>query len=324
MQNYHDVMSDVLANGQLKPNRTGTGTIASVGHMLKYDLAQAFPGVTTKKLAFKAIVGELLGFFRGYQNAAQFRSLGCKVWDQNANETASWLRNPNRKGQDDLGRIYGAQWTGWRDTRYAHTRAQARKLRSEGYKTMAFDLGAYIGLNKRAAWVFEKTINQLEEALKLLMTDPYNRRIIVNGWRVDEFDQMSLNPCHVAYQWIVMPDGKLHSTLWIRSNDLFLGHAFNAASLAVFTHIMARLAGYAVGTATVFISDAHIYENHVDQTKLQLSREHFPAPKLMLSDRIQKVERVEDIKGVFERIEPQDIWLEGYESHPAIPAPMAA
>jgi thymidylate synthase len=318
MQNYHDLMAEVLADGQYKPNRTGTGTIASVGHMLKYDLSQRFEAaVTTKKLAFKSVVGELLGFFRGYQNAAQFRALGCKVWDQNANETTAWLKNPNRKGHDDLGRIYGVQWTGWRDTRYARTKAQAKALEAAGYELMAFD-------KKRYVRVYEREINQLEEALKTLIKDPYNRRIIVNGWRVDEFDAMCLNPCHVAYQWILMPDGKLHSTLWIRSNDLFLGHAFNAASLGVFTAIMARLAGYELGTATVFISDAHIYENHVEQTNLQLSREHYPAPKLVLSDRIKKVESLEDIAGVFERIEPEDIWLEDYESHPAIPAPMAA
>lgn len=324
MQNFHDLMLHVAEHGQYKPNRTGTSTYADVGHMLKYDLAAAFPAITTKKLFFKSVVGELLGFFRGYDNAADFRALGCKIWDQNANETASWVNNPNRKGTDDLGRIYGVQWTKWRDTRFATTRAQAKKLREAGYELKAFDLVAFLGLAKRQVYVFEKTINQLEQALRTLLTDPFNRRIIVNGWRPDEFDSMALPPCHIMYTFVVMPDGKLHSTVYIRSNDLFLGHAFNAASVGVFTHIMARLAGYEVGTATVFITDAHLYENHLEQMREQVSREHFPAPTLMLSDNIKKVERLEDIKGAFERIQPEDIWLENYKCHDAIKAPMAA
>lgn len=318
MKQYHDLMAEVLATGQLKPNRTGVATIGSVGHMVKYDLSERFEAaVTTKKLAFKSVVGELLGFFRGYDNAAQFRALGCKVWDQNANETPSWLANPHRKGHDDLGRIYGVQWTRWRDTRYAHSHAAAADLETAGYALMAHD-------EARNVWVFERTMNQLEEALRLLVTDPFSRRIVVNGWRPDELDQQALPPCHVSYFWSALPDGTLHSTLWMRSNDLFLGHSFNAASVGVFTHIMARLAGLKVGSASVFISDAHVYENHLEQTRTQLARQPLPAPRLMLSERIRKVQDPSEISGVFERIEPEDIWLEDYQSHPAIAASMAA
>jgi len=317
MQQYHDLMACVLERGQYKPNRTGIGTIADVGYTVKYDLREGFPAVTTKKLFFDAVKGELLGFFRGYTNAADFRKLGCRIWDQNANETPAWVNNPHRKGTDDLGRIYGAQWTAWRDTRIVYRDEEAKKLEAAGFECKAFD-------PTRGAWVFERTINQLEEALRMLLTDPFNRRIAVSGWRPDEFDRMALAPCHSHYHWSLMPDRVLHSTLLIRSNDLFLGHAFNAASLALFTHIMARLAGVEAGTATIFIADAHIYENHVEQVKEQLSRSHYPPPKLVLSDRIRKVETLDEIKGVFERIEPEDIRLEGYQCHPAIKAPMAA
>ncbi len=318
MQNFHDLLDLVLRRNKFKPNRTGTGTFGSVGHMLKYDLTDGrIPLVTTKRVPFKSIVGELLGFFRGYTSAADFRALGCKVWDQNANETPSWVNNPNRKGTDDLGRIYGVQWTGWRDTRITQDTDEARQYEQQGYELKAFD-------PERTTWVFERTINQLEEAARALMTDRFNRRVIINGWRPDEFDRMALPPCHVAYQFIAEADGELHSTLWIRSNDLFLGHPFNAASLAVFTHIMARLTGLRAASATVFISDAHVYENHVEQTLEQLSREHYDAPRIVLSERIQRLDSVADIKGAFERIEPEDIQLEGYRSHPAIQAPMAA
>lgn len=318
MQNFHNLLEYLLIHGQHKPNRTGVGTFASVGRTLKFDLREGFPAITTKKLAFKSMKGELLGFFRGLDNAADFRALGCKVWDQNANETPAWLANPNRKGEDDLGRIYGVQWTRWRDTRYARSPLQAQQLKARGYALMADD-------PSRGVQVFEREINQLEEALRTLVMDPFNRRIIVSGWRPDEADQQSLVSCHVAYQFIVMPDGTLHSTLWQRSFDAFL--AFNVSTLALFTHIMARLCGREVGTATMFISDAHIYENHLDQVREQLSREHLAAPRLVLSEHIKPLtpERLEqDLPGIFERIEPEDIELEGYVSHPAIKAPMAA
>lgn len=317
MQNYHDLMGHVLEHGQFKPNRTGVGTFADVGHMLKYDLRQGFPAITTKKLAFNAIKGELLGFFRGYDNAADFRALGCKVWDQNANETPSWLTNPNRKGVDDLGRIYGVQWTKWRDTRFAHNAVTAQALTAEGYTLIAED-------PSRNVWVFEREINQLEDALRTLIKDPYNRRIIVSSWRPDEFDQMSLPPCHVSYFLGVMPDGTLHSTMWMRSSDQFLGAGFNIAETALFTHIFARLAGLKAASMTIFFSDTHVYENHVNQVKEQVQRSHFEPPQLVLSENIKQVTDVADIKGVFERIQPEDIWLEGYESHAAIKASMAA
>lgn len=317
MQNYHDLMAHVLEHGQYKPNRTKYGTIASVGHALRFDLREGFPAVTTKKLAFKAVVGELLGFFRGYDSAEQFRSLGCRVWDKNANETPQWLASEYRKGTDHLGRIYGVQWTRWRDTRYASSETEAQALQNKGYVLKAHD-------RERGVWVFEREINQLEEALIKLLTNPFDRRIVVSGWRLDEFDQMALPPCHVQYMFVAMPDGTLHSTLWQRSWDLFLGAPFNIAELALFTHIMARFSGLEAATATIFATDAHIYENHVEAVRTQLQREHFPPPRLVLSPRLKKVEHLDEVRGIFERIEPDDILLEGYESHPTIAAEMAA
>lgn len=315
MKNFHDLLGHLITFGQYKPNRTGVGTFADVGHMLKFDLREAYPAITTKKLAFKSMVAELCGIFRGYQSAAEFGALGCNVWYQNANETKPWITSPARKGKDDIGRAYGAQWTDWRDTRIVKNQEEADRLLAAGYALEAHDTA-------RNVWVLERGINQLEEALRTLLTDPFNRRIIINGWRPDEADLQAIPVCHVAYQFVVLPDGTLHSTLWQRSFDAFL--AYNVSTLALFTHIMARLSGYKVGTATMFISDAHVYENHVDQVKLQLSREHLPAPTLVLSDKIRKIENLDDIKGAFARIEPEDIWLEDYVSHAAIKAPMAA
>ena len=314
-------MQDLLDNGQYKPNRTGTGTYASVGHMLKYDLAAGFPAITTKKLAFKSVVGELLGFFRAYDNAEQFRALGCKVWDQNANETPTWVNNPERRGTDDLGRIYGVNWVKMRSYREARTAAELVRAQAKGYQVVG-QLTPLADGSPRGTILF-KEVNQLEDALRTLITDPFNRRIRITGWKPDELDLMALPACHCEYQFVTTVDKVLHATLTLRSSDVFLGLGFNISSFAVFTSIMARLAGLKPGVCTVFIVDGHIYENHIEAVKEQLTRSHFAAPGLMLSDRIKKIENLDDIAGVFERIEPGDIALDGYQSHAAIKAAMA-
>jgi len=316
MQQFHDMLAAIKKANKVRPNRTGTDTIFLPGFMLKFDMADGFPAITTKKLYFKPAKGELLGFFRGYDNAAQFRAIDCKVWDGNANTTASWLANPNRKGVDDLGRIYGKQWTDWRDWREAKTQEAADALAAKGYELIAYDA-------PRSTWVYRKGINQLEQALEAIMTTPTDRRILITGWRPDEFDQMCIPPCHVDYQFLVdVQTRTLHLCMFQRSFDTFL--AFNVALAALFLEIMAKLSGYTAGTFTHFIGDAHIYENHFQQTDLLLSREHKPQPKLHLGASIPTLTSVDDIKGVFTRILPEDIELIGYDSHPAIPAVMAA
>ena len=313
MQQFHDMLKDIRALGIRRPNRTGVDSYFVPGYMLQFDMIDGFPAITTKKLAFKSMVGELFGIFRGYEWAHQFRDIGCKVWDANANKTAAWLQSPYRLRDDHLGRIYGSQWTDWRDWREAHSAAEAQSFIDRGYELIAEDAA-------RNTWVVRRGINQLEEALKLILTDPNNRRIIVNGWRPDEHDQGALPACHVAYQFMVA-NGELHMTLWQRSFDTFL--AYNVSEGALFLEVMARLAGLKARTFTHFISDSHIYVSHFDAVDELLSREHYPQPKLVISDRIEPV-TVDEIKGVFARIEPEDVWLENYQHHPAIKAEMAA
>jgi thymidylate synthase len=323
VQNYHDLLKTVIERGHDQFNaRTGKVCRAVVGYQLQYDLDDGFPAITTKKLAFNNMKGELLGFFRGCQSAAEFRGLGCNVWDDNANKTAGWLSNPNRTGTDDLGRVYGAQWTDWRAYREIPSSDSdaADRLIEDGFRPVSDD-------GKIA--VFRKHINQLENALRKLITDPSDRRIIVSGWNVGEFDLMALPPCHMDYRFVAF-DGPapgapkvLHVVMTIRSWDLFLGAPFNIASTSLFLAIMARLAGMAPGTVTIQATNAHIYEDHFDQVREQLARDHLPAPALNLSERIKAIS-LDEIQGVFTRIEPDDIALEGYQSHAAIKATMAA
>jgi thymidylate synthase len=319
MQQFHDMLADILENGQRRPNRTGEDTLFIPGYMLKFDMADGFPAITTRKLAFKSALGELLGFFRGYDSAADFRALGCKVWDGNANETPAWLANPNRQGRPDyLGEIYGVQWNAWEDLRVVHSEQEASHLKAAGYTALIWDQPDEQG---QRAYVLRRELNQLETALRTIMTDPTNRRIIIDGWRLDKFDKMALPPCHVAYQFLVDPaEGKLHMTLWQRSFDAAL--AFNIALGALFLQIMARLSGLTAATFTQFISDAHIYVGHTDGVKEMLLREHYPQPTLKISERVKKVE-LADIPGIFKTINPEDLWLEDYLHHPQIKFKMA-
>lgn len=316
MENYHQFMRDTLENGVDQFNvRTGLNCKVLVGGQLQYDLKDGFPAVTSKKLAFNNAKGELLGFFRGYDNAADFRKLGCTVWDQNANETKAWLENPARKGHDDLGRIYGVQWTRWADRRIVIGQRELERHLALGYQ---------IELASDCRYSMVRYVNQLENALRTLLTNPSDRRVIVSGWNVAEMDLMALPPCHMDYRFVAFENPKvLHVVMTIRSWDEFLGAPFNICNTSLFLAIMARLAGFEPGTVTIQATNAHIYENHVEQVMEQLQRDHKAAPKLILSDRIRQV-AVDEIKGAFERIEPDDIRLEGYESHAAIKAPMAA
>ncbi len=318
MQCYHDLMAQTLRDGTRQANRTGIDAISIPGAMMRFDLRDGFPAITTKKLAFRSLVGELLGFWRGYQNAAQFREIGCNFWTANANETSSWLSNPNRKGEDDLGRIYGAQWTDWRDWREVHTDHEFQEHVKRGYSLIASDIN-------RGVRVMRRGMNQFEIALSDLITNPTSRRIIINGWRPDEADQFSIPTCHMSYQFIAnVENNELHLCMYQRSCDEFLGVAMNIAESALILEVMAKLSGFKAATFTHFLADAHIYVNHIDQVNEQLTRSHFPSPKLRLSDSIRKIESLDGVRGVFERIEPSDIALEGYQSHAAIKAAMAA
>jgi len=317
MENYHTLLQAALQQGAVILNaRTGKRCHVLSGCQLQYDLRRGFPAITTKRLAFRSAVGELLGFFRGYTSAADFRALGCGVWDKNANESPAWLANPNRKGTDDLGRIY--RWTDWRDDRIARTEAERDQLVEQGFKVRLHDA-------QRGEWLVTRGINQIEAALRTILSDPSDRRIVISGWRPDEFHLAALPACHSQYAFVPDPEqGLLHLVVWLRSADLFLGTPFNTAEAAVFLSLMARFADYQPATLTLQAANAHLYEDHVAAAREQLTRSHLPAPRLLISDRVQPIADLDQVSGAFARVEPEDFSLVDYQSHGAIPAPMAA
>lgn len=322
MKQYLDLVRDVLENGSWQANRTGIRTKSLPGAMMKFDLQEGFPAVTTKKLAFKSAIGELVGFLRAYRSAADFRALGCKVWDQNANENPQWLASPYRLQEDDLAAVYGVQWRQWPaykviDVTQPNGPAQVLDALGKGYQNL--------GTLPDNRVLLYKAVDQLRECLDTIIKDPGSRRILFHGWNCAQLDEMALPPCHLLYQFLVNQErGEINLCLYIRSNDIGLGSPFNLCEGATLLHLVGRLTGYTPRWFTYFIGDAHVYENHIPMLEEQLKRDPFEAPRLQLSDRIPDYA----VTGQYapewlEKVEPTDFWLEGYQHHPPLTAPMA-
>ena len=302
MKQYHDLLQDILDNGEKKDDRTGVGTYSVFGRNLRFDLRRGFPAITTKKLAWKACVGELLWFIEGSGDERRLAELThgdpegkVTIWTPNA--LAPYWK-PKAKYEGDLGRVYGVQWRHWQ-TPIQHSQ-----------ETFKDDFGSTYNRN---GFFHVKETDQLNNLIEGLQKDPNGRRHIINAWNAGELDQMALPPCHVMSQYYVNKNGELSCHMYQRSVDVFLGLPFNIASYALLTHLIAHHCGLKVGELIISMGDTHIYENHFEQVKEQLSREEYPQPKLLLNSKKTNI---------FE-MTMNDISLEGYQSHGQIKAAMA-
>jgi thymidylate synthase len=256
-------MQCVLRDGVQKKDRTGTGTRSIFGHQMRFDLAEGFPAVTTKKLHFKSIIHELLWFLAGDTNLAYLHEGGVRIWDEWADE------------QGNLGPVYGYQWRSW----------------------PAYDGGH---------------IDQISQVIQSIGDNPDSRRHIVSAWNVGQLNEMALPPCHLLFQFYVA-EGRLSCQMYQRSADVFLGVPFNIASYALLTMMVAQVTGLEPGEFVHTFGDAHLYENHLEQAELQLSREPRPLPKMELNP---------EVTSIFD-FQFTDFQLKNYTPHPHIPAPIA-
>ncbi len=258
MKQYHDDLKYILANGKQRPNRTGIDTISVFGMMSKYDLTAGFPAMTTKRLAWKSVVSELLWFIEGSGDERRLAEIlhGTRdpskttIWTDNAN-APYW--KPKALFEGDLGRVYGTQWRDW---------------------------GPRLG----------PRIDQLKVLIDGIKNDPNGRRHILMSWNPGELDQMALPPCHMMAQFSV-DNGNLSCAMYQRSNDFFLGCPFNIASYSLLTHMIAQVCGLKAREFIHFNGDAHIYVNHLDQVNEQLSREPFPLPQLWMNPDIADIDK---------------------------------
>jgi thymidylate synthase len=291
MKAYHDLIHRVLAEGVHKEDRTGTGTLSVFGHQMRFDLQAGFPMMTTKKLHLKSILHELIWFIRGETNIRYLCQNGVRIWDDWP--YAKYKASGDFQGEDirafaariaedaafaekwgELGPVYGHQWRSWPGPNGA--------------------------------------VDQLKQVLEDLRQNPDSRRHIVSAWNPGYIGQMALPPCHAFFQFYVA-EGKLSCQLYQRSADIFLGVPFNIASYALLVHFMAHDLGLEVGDFVHTLGDAHIYSNHLDQVKLQISREPRTLPTLWLNP---------DVNSLFD-FTYDDVRLEGYDPHPHIAGAVA-
>jgi thymidylate synthase len=261
MQSYLDLVRKISTQGADKSDRTGTGTRSLFGEQLRFNLADGFPLVTTKRMFTRGIIHELLWFLRGETNIAYLHEHNVHIWDEWADENG------------ELGPVYGKQWRSWGSSR--------------GY------------------------IDQIRPLIERIKTHPDCRRLIVSAWNVADLPEMKLAPCHCLFQFNVTK-GRLNCHMYQRSADVFLGVPFNIASYALLTMMVAKVCGLEPGELIISFGDAHIYQNHFEQVMTQLGRQPFPLPTMRIADRTD----IDDF-------EFDDFELVGYESHPAIQAPIA-
>ena len=272
MKQYLDLLKYILDNGEDKDDRTGVGTRSVFGYQLRFNLRYSFPAVTTKRLAWKACVGELLWFLEGSRDERRLAEIthGTRdgvstIWTPNA--LAPYWK-PKAEFEGDLGRIYGVQWRHWQ-TPIVHAQ-----------ETFRDDFGNYYN---RGGSIHIKETDQLKNLIDGLKTDPNGRRHILSAWNPGELDQMALPPCHVMSQFYVSKNKELSCHMYQRSQDVFLGAPFNYASYALLTHMIAHVCGYGVGELIVSTGDTHIYKNHFDQVNKQLKRTPGHGPSLSLN-----------------------------------------
>jgi thymidylate synthase len=291
MKQYHELLEDILENGEQRNDRTGTGTISVFGRQLRFDLSKTFPAITTKKLAWKACVGELLWFLEGSSDERRLAEITHGTRD--SSKTTIWTGNaqasywkPKAKFEGDLGRVYGVQWRKW-DT------FDLRWTESSEYEPIIID--------------------QVKTLIDGIKNDPMGRRHIISAWNVAELGKMALPPCHIMSQFYVGTDGTLSCHMYQRSADVFLGVPFNISSYALLTYMIAQVTGLKPKELIISFGDAHIYQDHIEQVKEQLKREAYPEPTLWLNPEVKDIDN----------FTMDDIKLNNYQSHEAIKAPMA-
>ncbi|MBC1564311.1 thymidylate synthase [Listeria booriae] len=313
MKQYLDLEKFVLENGTQKGDRTGTGTISTFGYQMRFDLADGFPIMTTKRVPFKLVVSELLWFLHGDTNIRYLLEHNNNIWNEWAFER--WVASSEYTGPDmtDFG-LRAEQDEAFKAV-YLEEMAsfKSRILTDDVFASTYGELGNIYGKQWRE-WRTStgETIDQLADLIEMIKTNPNSRRLIVSAWNPEDVPTMALPPCHTLFQFYVA-DGKLSCQLYQRSADIFLGVPFNIASYALLTHLIARETGLDVGEFVHTMGDAHLYNNHIEQVKEQLSRTPRALPKLVLSDKPASI---------FD-FDVADITLEGYDPHPAIKAPIS-
>ncbi|WP_144106576.1 thymidylate synthase [Paraburkholderia sp. BCC1886] len=359
MRQYKQTLRDSLELGTWKDNRTGISSIAlPYPAVFRHDMRTGFPILTSRQAPFKSAAGELCGFLRGYTSAADFRAVGCNYWNGNANEEGVlpnlWLKNPFRKGEDDLGPVYGAQWRKW--PAFKHLKAsdfsspEAHRAAEDAIHRAGWTCIAEITeiAHGNDDYIWFKVIDQLGDCVRTIINNPDSRRILFHAWNPAVMDEITLPACHLLYQFL--PNSKtkeLGLALTIRSNDMPLGFPSNCVEAGLLLELVAKLTGYTATWLTIVSNDAHIYKNQLDFVDEYLALPEHPLPKLMITapcdwdnlfyhhsgvnknetdadyDEIKKLATEEAVRWL-DRIAPTDFSLIDYKHGPMLKSPSMA
>jgi thymidylate synthase len=344
MKPYMEIVDRVLNEGVWKSNRTKYKALTIAGASATYDVSEQYPMLTLKKVPPKSCFGELVGFVKGVQSAADMRENGSKVWDQNANENEAWLANPFRLGEDYLGPVYGAQWRRWPaykqvNRAHPHHGAIHSKLKQDGWHILT-SYATHADISD----VWFKEVDQLFECYTKIMKNPDDRRILMHAWNPATLDEMALVPCHLLYQFIANKETQaLDLCMYQRSCDLFLGVPYNIASASALLYLMCKLTGYKPGKFVHHMADVHIYENAMDGVGIMQDREERPLPTLTINlpdvmikhvteERLIPIPFTDIGRGTFNKkgfdrlmanLTTDHFDLQGYDPHDVIPVEMA-
>lgn len=310
MEQYHQLCRHILNNGNQRGDRTGTGTLSVFGYQMRFDLQKGFPLLTTKDMSgplLNGIIQELLWFLRGSTDVKELMDVGVNIWNRDAyraykegfarygietvipyQQFVKQVKSNKEFAElhGDLGPIYGQQWRSW-----------------DSMAVESFD----------GEFVRTKKIDQIAEVIESIKNSPESRRHVVSAWNVGDLPHMTLPPCHVLFQFYVRDGKYLDCQLYQRSADVFLGLPFNIASYALLTMIVAQICGLEPGEFVHVLGDAHIYNNHIDQVKLQLSRPYLQLPTMTLNPDLVDIDAISQ----------EDMTLHDYDSHPAIKGEMS-
>ena len=313
MKQYLELLEKIKQEGIEKSDRTGTGTKSIFGYQMRFDLSKGFPILTTKRVPFGLIKSELLWFIKGDTNIRYLLQHNNHIWDEWAFKR--YVESADYTGEDmtDFGRR-SLQDPEFKEVyeKELETFCQ-RILNEDDFAAIYGELGNIYGSQWRHWKTTQgETIDQLAQVIEMLKTSPDSRRLLVSAWNPEDIPSMALPPCHTMFQFYVA-DGKLSCQLYQRSADVFLGVPFNIASYALLTHLIANEVGLEVGEFVHTLGDAHLYLNHLEQVDLQLSRETYELPQLVLKH---------PEKSLYD-LEVADVVLEGYDCHPTIKAPIA-
>ena len=313
MKQYLELLEKIKQEGIEKSDRTGTGTKSIFGYQMRFDLSKGFPILTTKRVPFGLIKSELLWFIKGDTNIRYLLQHNNHIWDEWAFKR--YVESPDYTGEDmtDFGRR-SLQDPVFKEVYEKELETFCQRILNEDDFAVKYgELGNIYGSQWRHWKTTQgETIDQLAQVIEMLKTSPDSRRLLVSAWNPEDVPSMALPPCHTMFQFYVA-DGKLSCQLYQRSADVFLGVPFNIASYALLTHLIANEVGLEVGEFVHTLGDAHLYLNHLEQVDLQLSRETFELPQLVLKY---------PEKSLYD-LEVGDIVLEGYKCHPTIKAPIA-